>query len=391
MIKNKLLTALKYKQINFPNKMNFAESLVYVEDDNSIVIPVNTNNDSIMKCSVYKYYLQKNNYNTNLYFKPELIFEIQGKIILGSNINNGFFYGCCTNTNEILIYNLIENRIKRIVKLNGCPNDLCIDNDKIYVVLNMNYKLFNGKLISIDINTYDIITIVDNLYAVSGINIKNNKIYVATLQNILEIDKHNPYNNIIISENEDKYMYDNIRLHNSDSLDIAVFDYKDSFLEHIVKHPYKLALMRYIYSFFLGVGYYDYTNNSRQMISTKKIKFVNISTSNKSEKVITNYTITNTFNNFDYEITQITYITKLDKYILINWKANAFIIIDKYSLQNTPEPYWKVPISTIYTMIISTFIFLFFCSLIIIYILIIIINKYKYSYKYSKVKILNRK
>jgi hypothetical protein len=320
-----------HQVINFNYEDDFAESFVHQSncDEENIYIPVNSTTKELPSCIVYKYNLLSDE------IVGERIKEFPNKVILGTDMHNGIFYGCVTNSNEILIYDTKHDTTK-YVGINGCPNDLQIDteNNMLYIIANVDYRLYNGELIAYNIKTCELNIIAKDLFSASGINIVNDTIYVATLANVVAINSKTYETKIISSVLKNhSFMFDNIQRHGSCSMDVAIYNYEDKFQNYVINHPHLLIIAQYLFSCCFGVGYLNYTNPTftRKMSKTKRIKFINITHDHK----FTSYTINNTIDDFDFEITQLGFIEKLNKYVLVNWKANKFLIIDKYSVETS--------------------------------------------------------
>lgn len=321
----KSFRATKYREIDFQNEHEFAESF-YIENDD-IYIPANINHNNIIKCSLYKYNL------TKFTEAPVVMATFLNTIILGCEIKNKIFYGCITNTNCLLIYNLEHKQTIRRLKLKGCPNDICVHDKKIYLGINYNYRIYNGAVICIDTVTYAKTTIKSNLYAVCGIYVDDKNIYVTTLVNVMIIDKVSSHRYSVSVSNPLNPMYDNVRMHDDHTIDVAIYNYDNRVQSCVLRNYCLLAMGQYLFSTFFGSGYYDYVNPSSQRNAnlSKQILFANI---NHQIKETTYYKMSNDIPDFDYEITQISYIQSLDKYVMTNWKANKFIIIDKYFIED---------------------------------------------------------
>jgi hypothetical protein len=310
-----IINVKSYKEIKFPNELHFAESFVILKD--KIYFPLNISAD-IDDDSNGVYVYDINSKNFNLLFKPE-----NRDVILGSKIYNNKFIGCVTNLDSIIIYDFETKEIEYI-KVKGCPNDLCIYDDNIYVIINMNYRVYNGIVKKININTRKSKTLIKNINTVTGINIIDNNLYIATLINVIKYNIITKKIKRIIKNNKIYPFYDNITINNN-KLNIAIYNYNQRLYYYYSKYYICLLIINYMVSFFVGIGYYDIINNQRKMDNSKKIKFISYNTINKTYK-INKFNIN--INTFDYEITQIEEISE-NQYLLVNWKANSFVIINK--------------------------------------------------------------
>lgn len=321
---NKKIKIKDYIKIDFPSKNHFAESLIIKEE--IIYFPLNYG-DKLNCPGLYSYNLILNKFN--------LIFKFPNNdIVFGCRISNNKFIGAVTSSNSIIIYDMINKNYKYIPLLLGCPNDLCIDTDNkdiIYVGINTNNLSYNGIILRINIETEKIEILIGdhlnaylrkNLYSICGINIIKNIIYVSGLIEVYSFDKNNLENfNIIIKNNKNNLFYDNISIY-KDDLNIAIFDYNQTFMNIILKNKYLLSLSEFLfYLIFQDLGYLNKTNNDRKMYNSK-IKFINL----KKNKYKLCY-FDKIIDNFDKVSTQINKISK-NKYIVLNYKANVFIIIN---------------------------------------------------------------
>ena len=338
MIEEKI-DIVNHWEIKFPNAEHFAESFYNDSANGKIYFPLNVDISSKIEHGVYEYNyknlddenLDDENNKLKLLFQP-----LNNDIILGCKISNNKFIGCVTNINSIIIYDLGTKKIEYI-KVEGCPNDLCIDKaypNIIYVVINMDYMGYNGIVKKINIDTKESEILIGNLdsainkyklYSVTGINIINSHIYISTLLNVIRINLSDNKIEICIENNELCPFYDNISLNekNENELCISIFDYDQQFAYRILINKILNNILQCLFSFFFGVGYYNIYNNNRKMNNSKKIKFINYNVTNKSYKLIT---LDPNVNDFDYVITQIEKISD-NRYLLVNWKANRFIII----------------------------------------------------------------
>ena len=321
-MKEKTLEIEKITNINFYNKGDFAESIVYYND--CLYIPIN---NEISFCGLYEYNFKNDTLKKIVSFTKK-------SIILGSKIENDIFVGCNTYDSSLMVCDLLNKTCYSIdLKKYGCPNDIVfstIKHNTVYIACNENKPGLNGNLIEVNFITKKInaIKLKYKLESVSGINIYNNYIYLACLTKIYKINVNNINDITIICDKlKLKPLFDNITIYNN-LMNIAIYEY-GNFMEYTMITN-KLLLNIFTYSMYYLTGdllLFDKKNINRKM-NDAEIKFIQMNINTQEKYLITFDKI---IDNFDKEVTQISQINE-NKYILINWKANKFIIVDTKKL-----------------------------------------------------------
>ena len=115
-------------------------------------------------------------------------------------------------------------------------------------------------------------------------------------------------------------MFDNISIYKN-KLNIAIFNYNQFWAYYIMHIKLLEKIIIDIFSFTLGVAYYDIHNNNRKLTG-KGIQFVNYDTVTRKK---TFYTIDFPFDETNTQIVQVNEET----FYATNWKANKMFKIKK--------------------------------------------------------------
>jgi len=292
------------EEIKFPKHDDFAESCCF--QDNKMYIAVNNEQNS----TLYEYDLETNEFVVLRLFKSS--------VILGSCLQKDKLILADTRNQTIIHYDIKTHVVNRFC-INAYPNDLCFgDNNYIYTVGNINYKSKNGIVHKINTDTGDISVVLNNLYSGSGINYKNNKLYIATIVNVVCHDDETNETTELICNTVDYPMYDNITMADDD-LCISIFD-KDKKLDYkVIQNNFIRTIGIFLMSCTLGVAYYNIHNPNRKS-NKQKISFIKHNTVSDNTKYIT---FDQPINDFDSTVTCVNYYNGC--YYLVNWKTNYMI------------------------------------------------------------------
>ena len=158
----------------------------------------------------------------------------------------------------------------------------------------------------------------------AGINIYNDYIYLAFLTKIYKINTNNINDITIICDRlKLKPLFDNITIYNN-LMNVAIFKYNSLTEYLIITNKILLNTTSYLMYYLTGdLLLLDKHNINRKMDNTE-IKFIQMNINTQEKYLITFDKI---IDEFDKEITQINQINE-NKYVLINWKANKFVIVD---------------------------------------------------------------
>ena len=307
------LSDYKLEEIQFPKPDDFAESCCF--QDNKMYIAINNEQNS----TLYEYDLETNKFNIMKLFKSSVILGIclhKDKLILADT------------RNQSIIYYNIKTHVVNTFHINAYPNDLCFgDNNFIYIVSNINYKSKNGIVHRIDIDTGDVSVVLNNLYSGSGINYKNNKLFIATIMNVVCHNIETNETTVLICNKVDYPMYDNITM-TDDDLCISIFDKNKKMEYKVIQNNFIRTIGIFLMSFTLGVAYYNIHNPDRKS-NNQKISFIKHNTVLDKTKYIT---IDQPINGFDSTVTCINDYNGC--YYLVNWKTNYII---KLTPKNTKK------------------------------------------------------
>lgn len=253
----------------------------------------------------------------------ELMFPFAaGSTILGGKVKDGRFVGTDTKNHAIIVYDLMLRELHSI-SVPGCPNDVCFDpddNDVVYVVSNASQKAKNGMLLRVNLRDKKVSMLYEDLTACAGVNVRGAIIYVATLIEVIAIDKRNPVMNsraILGEKTRDWPFFDNITTGPRNSLLVAVY-------AHGQRAPYGVMrnslVMRVLMSCVVDAGYFDKHNvDQLTPMANTNIRFARIHSS-FYEYVLLDAPVPN----YDCYITQINQ-TGDNNYVCVNYKANGIL------------------------------------------------------------------
>jgi hypothetical protein len=300
------------KFIQFPYTNQYSES--FIINNNEIYFPLNGPNAG--------WYL----YNEEKRFTLLQPF-LNGEIVLGSKQAQQRLVGAVSNKGSITIYDL-NNKTVDSIYVGGYPNDLCIDEDDpniVYLITNVNFSIYSCKLYKINLTTKSVVPLLPNGKFIigTGLNIKNNQIYLSTLTHVYQIDKNTLQTSIISNNDANKPFYDNASI-DGDNINFAIYDYNQNLITKAIEYPYLYGIFQFLMSLTVGVGYLDVTNNNRTMTYNKPVEFFQYNVFSKIGKMLK---LDSAFVNFDNCTTQVNRF-KDNTFCFVNWKANAFLLVD---------------------------------------------------------------
>lgn len=298
------LSDYELEEIQFPKHDDFAESCCF--QDNKMYIAINNEQNS----TLYEYDLETNTFVILRLFKSS--------VILGSCLYKDKLILADTRNQSIIQYD-VKTHIVNKFNINAYPNDLCFgDNNFIYTVSNINYKSKNGIVHRIDIDTGDVSVVLNNLYSGSGINYKNNKLFIATIMNVVCHNIETNETTELICNKVDYPMYDNITM-TDDDLCISIFDKNKKMEYKVIQNNVIRTIGVFFMSCTLGVAYYNIHNHNRKS-NKQKISFIKHNTVLDNTKYIT---FDQPIKDFDSTVTCVNYYKGC--YYLVNWKTNYMI------------------------------------------------------------------
>jgi hypothetical protein len=333
------------EDIPFPDKTDFAESFSVIQG--FLYVPVNK--ESKGTTALYRMKLNSEKPVTE---KFELIFEYPG-VIVGSKIrelqeNKGkkeedaafLFVGCDCKNQCVTVYDSSTPDILKTIRTGNYPNDICFDEKdeyKAYVASNRNFKSKNGIIQEINVNpkltmkdSERIKTLLPNIPSCCGIDVFKDKLYIATLTQVIAMNlekmrenKGETIHETIIKDDELCPYYDNIRSSQQDpnKLSIAMFSYNERFGYFVLNNYYLNAFIHYLASLTIGVGYFDIYQAGRTADYRQKIKFIEYDVEFSKFKMIT---LDRDIPDFDYVVTQILQLSD-GSYLMANWKSNKLV------------------------------------------------------------------
>lgn len=319
--------------IPYPDSTHYAESLdIY---DGYIYVPLMRGFLASLVPTFRRRYspsgLYRRRVKSDVSDQWELVFPFIGCTVLGGKVHDGRFVGTDTKNNAILVYDFITKE-QKIISVPGCPNDVCFDpddgdGDVIYVVTNVSRKAKNGLLLRINLGSSTPVCTVlfgretgEQLNACAGVNVRGNMIYVATLVEVMAIDKRNPAINsraIIGEKTRDWPFFDNITKGPRNSLLIAVYAHGQRVKYGIIRND---TMMHILMACVTDAGYLD-RHNVDQLVpmSNSHIRFARMHSS-----FYEYVTLDTVIPKCDSEVTQINQLNDTD-YVCINYKANGLI------------------------------------------------------------------
>lgn len=273
--------------------------------------------------------------------------------ILGSKVRHGRFVGTDTKNNALLVVDLAtgDHKFVPLGVAHGCPNDVCFDtedNGIVYVVSNLNARAENGLLLKVDLATgltqlngltaenqahassmvqpifgkpssYD--TTHPALGTCTGVAVRNNTIFVATLTDIITVDKRNSRIHscpVVGEKTGDWPFFDNITHGQHNSLLVSVYAYRQRLGYGVIRN--RTAMQICMSLLFRNAGYLDQHNvDQLTPMSKSKIRFARIHSS-----FYEYVTLDAVVPHYDCEITQINQLSATD-YLCVNYKANGLL------------------------------------------------------------------
>lgn len=238
-----------------------------------------------------------------------------------------------------------DNTIYKSILLEGCPNDICLGevSNKLYIAINRKFPANAGLICELDLINYTLRYILGesffgytralnttSLSLVSGIIVKNNYLYVATLIDILKLNllDLNDINIIVKSSDFGTYPnFDNITIHNNNFY-ISIYNYDDYITNFVLTCPI-LNILHTLYWYFTNSTFNGNRNpDLSPMADNSFVHYFELDyNSNKY-----NYKIMDIiFDKFDKLVTQIGKSND-NTYIMINYKADKFIIYTKENI-----------------------------------------------------------
>lgn len=320
------------KDIFFPNPNMFCQSYSTANTDVELLLPLNSKTKTENDQGLYIYNTSTNEFKMIFKYNPE-------EICFRALYSNNTYILNFTTSNEIRVYK--DNTIYKSVLLEGCPNDICLDevSNKLYIGINREFPENTGLICELDLINYTLRYLVGEKFAgyttaentssisiVSGIAVKNNYLYVATLMNIVMINllDLNDINIIVHSSDFDTCPnFDNFTIYN-DKFYVSIYNYGDYFSNFVLRHPILHKIIHTLYWCSRKSVFETNINpDLSPMVDNSFVHYLELEYNNSN--TYTYKIIDIIFDKFDKEVTQIGKISS-DTYCMINYKANKFII-----------------------------------------------------------------
>ena len=324
------------KDIFFPNPNLFCEAYSATNTDVDLLLPLNSKTKTENDQGLYIYNTTTNELKMIFKYNPE-------EVCYRALYSNNTYILNFTTSNEIRVYK--DNTIYKSILLEGCPNDICLDEtgNKIYIAINRKFPANAGLICELDLMTYSLRYILgenffgyttaentSSLSLVSGVYVKNNYLYVATLINIIKLNliDLNDIKIIVNSSDFDTYPnFDNITIYN-DNLYVSIYNYDDWLTNFVLRCPI-LNIIHTLYWYFTNSTFNANRNpDLSPMVENSFVHYFKINYNNNTHEYKKMDII---FNDFDKLVTHIGKISS-ETYCMINYKANKFIIYTKENI-----------------------------------------------------------